>query len=747
MSMSGGNIEYSGEHSAFTHSEKTAPRPIVNEIGIRNSLTRSLEEPRSKHEEHDTQLEHSYVMLPHPENDIEAHRISNNYLFGFKKWKSHVTSRPLSSRSEIVQDLYADINKVKPVKVTTTRPSNIIYLLLFGWWLALLYLLVSALMFLTYFGRAYGTFCWKMAKYFLWPFGKFVHQIHTVPLHAVAKSCENTTYTYQNGHDKVDESTSLIRQSTCTSQPEEVVTKSPSYGILKRPVTYLWFILGLPLLLIAHAVIWGISWMFVITIPIAKLNSKTITKILFLSPEKVDIVECSEMTLDSKMLHSEIIMFTHQSMNVYYYKYTVDGVNVFLVNLLVFVLLATVLEFVDKDNKMIGGAAKCILAVLAIIPLTYYIGMAITSISAQSSFAIGAILNATFGSIVEIILYVIVLKKNKDTGKDCFQELVKSSLTGTILVSILLIPGVCMVVGGIKHRTQIFNPRSASISAALLFVSVAGVFAPTLFAKIYGTLQCRHCEPISGNSTDADNVTRNTTAGFQCSSCQQSVFGLDGDKTLYNKHIEPLVYGCALVLPLAYIMGLVFTLKTHSSHVYGAFEEQQKAENSDGMHGAPQWSRIKSTIILLFCAVFIALSADTITDNIEPLVEASGVSELFVGVTMLSVIPELPEVVNGVQFALQNNVNLGIEIGSSTAIQVCLVQIPLLVLINLIYPMGLILVYQDVHFWAVIFSVIVINYIFQDGKSDYFQGSIVVLIYLVLMLMYFFTITPPEAKC
>ncbi|XP_005113548.1 putative cation exchanger C521.04c, partial [Aplysia californica] len=121
-------------------------------------------------------------------------------------------------------------------------------------------------------------------------------------------------------------------------------------------------------------------------------------------------------------------MYSHQSVNFYYYKYTIDGVNVILANLLIFVIISIVLGYA-VDDSLIDGMTKCILSVLAIIPLTYYIGMAITSISAQSSFAVGAILNATFGSMVEVILFIIMLKKGRDTGQECYQELVKSSLT------------------------------------------------------------------------------------------------------------------------------------------------------------------------------------------------------------------------------------------------------------------------------------------------------------------------------
>ncbi|XP_076468556.1 uncharacterized protein LOC143299236 [Babylonia areolata] len=705
--------------------------------------------------------EKTYVVVP--ENVIEAHRISNNYKFGLKKWKSHVTARPISTRSEIVQDLYSDINKVKPSRIVTFRPFNVLYTLLFGWWLSLIYIVTAGLMFLTVVGRDYGFFCLRMAKYFIWPFGKFVHQVHQVPLHAVARSYsglrkgdEQMSNGNSNGSGEsqslLHEDNSTLSASYCQDEKEKQTVSSASRrSYWKKPETYLWLVLGIPLLWPVHAVIWFLSWFLVISIPVSKVNSKMLLRILFLSPEEVHVEHEGQMVLNPRKHHSEIIMYTHQAVNFYYYKLTVDGVNVILVNLLVFVVLSITLGFADEANDVTDPTTKCILGVLAIIPLTYYVGMAITSISAQSSFAVGAILNATFGSMVEVILFIIMLKKGSDSDMECYQELVKSSLTGAILVSMLFIPGISMVVGGIKFRTQNFNPKSANVSAALLFVSIAGMFSPTIFSMLYGHFACEQCDPqpsLAPIDPSGQPSNASTKAGFTCKFCTQSVFGPNGERSLYDNKVAPLVYSCAAILPIAYIVGLVFTMKTHSSEVYDEFETQQKEEYGVGAgHGSAHWSRIKSIVILLLCATAIALCGDLISNNVQPLLEKSGLSEYFIGVTMLSLVAELPEVVNGIQFALQNNVNLGIEIGSSTAIQVCLVQVPMLVFVDLIYPMGFHLIFAEVHFWAVIFSVIVINYIFQDGKSDYFQGSIVVFIYILMMMMYVFTIPPDNAQC
>lgn len=670
-----------------------------------------------------------------PENVIEAHRMVNNYKFGFKKWKSHVTSRPLSVRSDVVKDLYADVSTLKPVQVSTLRPSNLVYLLLVGWWLALIYVLVGVLMFITIIGRSYTPFCLRMAGYFLWPFGKFVFLVHASP---AATSVESA---YSSSTDRLEslEQTTLLKFESAPSLYHTAVCGRKFWTSFR---SYPWLILGAPVLLIVHLIIFFLTWLFVVTIPIAKVNLKTICYLLWLPPDKVSVGDSGVTAVDPRKICSEIIMYTHQSMNFYYYKYTLDGMNVILVNLLVFVILSIAIGYSDPDNKTTSGVTKCILAVLAIVPLTYYIGMAIISISAQSSFAVGAVLNATFGSLVELILYVVSLVKGKAAGTTCYAELVRSALAGTLVGCVLFIPGICMIVGGIRYRSQRFNPKSASVTALLLFVAIGGVFAPTLFSKIFGDLQCDRCEI---NSTVA--AIQNHTSGLQCTGCKQSVHGLNDD-TLYRDHIEPLVYCVCLLLPVAYIVGVVFTLRTHTSYVYDDFYEQLKEDNIDPEHhGAAQWSRLKSIIILLGCATLIALCADLIAENIQDLLESSGVSEYFIGVTMIAMIPELPEIVNGIQFALQNNVNLGIEIGTNTAIQVCLIQVPVLILINLIHDLNFILIFNDVHLWAVVFSVIVINYIFQDGKSDYFQGSALVAIYIILMCMYFFVPTPESAKC
>ncbi|KAK2917984.1 hypothetical protein Q8A73_004730 [Channa argus] len=390
---------------------------------------------------------------------------------------------------------------------------------------------------------------------------------------------------------------------------------------------------------------------------------------------------------------------------------------------------ALVIGYIDRENQFASSEVKFAIAICSIIPLSYYIGMGIASISAQSNFAVGAVVNASFGSITELTFYITALLRGHKAGSQCLQEVVKAALTGTLLGCILFIPGICMIIGGLKHREQRFNSRSTGVSSALLFISVGGVFAPTMFSKAYGNLVCDACTNSTGG---------NSSGTFICHNCHYDL----NNGTLFQRHVEPLVYSVSALLPVAYIIGLIFTLKTHS-HIYNIHVEEGQVTSS---HGAVvHWSRWRSLVILIMATVLTSACADLVTEHIQPILSQPNISLYFIGVTVLAMVPEIPEIVNGVQFALQNNISLSLEVGSCIAVQVCMLQIPILVFFNAFYDVGFVLLFSDVHLWASIFSVILVNYIFMDGKSDYFQGTALVVVYLILLAVYYFA--PSPAGC
>ncbi|XP_029901210.1 cation/H+ exchanger protein 1 isoform X2 [Myripristis murdjan] len=704
------------------------------------------------------------------ENEVEANREANNYKFGFRKWKGNVTERPIQDRSDIVKELYSDLSTVKPQAGSVITFGNIVYVFLFGWWISLIYFLICPVMFFTICGAPYGKLCWRMTCFFIWPFGKSIEKASDVMRTCVkSPNCEaipeETDTEDSKDLTRVKDSAPIL-----VSSPVPIETPEPEVRPKKRShwcrfSTYVWLLLGYPVLVVVHSLVCVISWLLVFTIPVAKMNARILGTILLMAPEDIHIQTPDK----TRGYETKVLLCCYRAFNVYYYKYTVQGINIFALNLLPLVLVTLVIGYTDRGHRYFSAETCFALAITSIIPLSYYIGMGIASISAQSNFAVGAVVNATFGSITEMTFYITALLQGHRAGSKCYEEIVKAALTGTLLGCILFIPGICMVIGGIKHREQRFNSRSAGVSSALLFISIGGVFAPTLFSKTYGNLMCESCTNTPGNAS----------APFMCKDCHYDTS--ETDPHLVLSHIEPLVYTISVMLPAAYLIGLIFTLKTHS-HIYdihisdghgGHGHGQCLHEGASTCHpstGVPvghlhadhacinasiistsfgasghhvvHWSRWRALAVLIVATLLMAACADLTTENIQPIVAHSSISQYFIGVTVLAMVPELPEIVNGIQFALQNNISLSLEVGSCIAVQVCMIQIPLLILFNAFYDVGFVLVFSDIHLWASIFSVILVNYIFMDGKCDYFQGTALVAVYLILLAVYFFAPSP-----
>ena len=739
----------------------------------------------------------NFVVIKNP---IEFAKYENNHKFGFVKWKSHLATRPLAERSPQVQALYHPTNKpTVPAKINfCTILGNLVYCVCFGWWLSLIYLLFSVIMFMTVCGYQYGFYSFRMAQYFFWPFGKFVYVPSTVisPTPGRKASKENVELTHSNtsiNYDSItrtgginaddqtkpgfehvlpncfraqsnepfpDDTAPLVHSENTSDSEEKFYSRIRNKSLIKRfctiptiwnyPVFWLWLFIAVPFLFFIHLIVFIINWAFVISIPIAKVHKTAMFKLLYLDPITTKI-ENSDWILDNT--EHDIVICTYQAYSRYYIKYTVDGMNVIMFNMFFLVIIALVFDYTIDYMGISAQAShliKFIISVCGVIPLAYYIGMAIASISAQSTYAVGAVLNATFGSIVEITLYIATLVhgNNLNTVR-CSQSIVKNSLTGSLLLTMLLLPGLCMVVGGLKYPEQNFNVRSAGVSSTLLFVSIVGAFAPTFFNKAFGVYFCDTCEWVSnsGNNitnsthTNFTNITQGlneTQSSFQCKTCEFLTAMYTFEKAQY------LAYVCMVLLPVAYIAGMLYSLKTHK-HIY----QNGSESHGHGKEASPHWGRLKSTFILVFMTILMSLLADTIAENVmQVLSSVHFITPAFLGSTVYAILPDVPEIVTGIQFALQGIISLSIEVGNQIAVQICLLQIPVLLLADIIYPkLGFVLLFNDLQLFSVLMSVLVINYIFSDSKTDYFQGTSLLVIYFIMLSVIFLAPDSSRETC
>lgn len=260
---------------------------------------------------------------------------------------------------------------------------------------------------------------------------------------------------------------------------------------------------------------------------------------------------------------SKILLCTYRAMGIQYYKYTVGGVNILFINTLPFVFF-TIFDFffvepyVHKHHIKPGfltaissQGAMFVFALGSVIPLSYFIGMAVASISAQSSIGMGAVINATFGSIVEIILYAIALTQHK-------ARLVEGSIIGSILAGVLLMPGISMCSGATRRKEQRFNAKSAGVTSSMLIMAIIGILTPTLFYQIYGTFQ------LTCNGCPLDSMPGES---WTCKRCFYEHVPPATDP-FYQENVKGLMYTCTVILVLSYGIGLWFSLRTHASQIW-----------------------------------------------------------------------------------------------------------------------------------------------------------------------------------
>jgi Ca2+/H+ antiporter len=187
-----------------------------------------------------------------------------------------------------------------------------------------------------------------------------------------------------------------------------------------------------------------------------------------------------------------------------YWKYTIDGTNIFFINLMAVVMFVildywVLREMLELNMFITQPAFLFVGALLSIMPLAYFIGQAVASISAQSSMGLGAAINAFFSTLVEVYLYCVALNQGKG-------QLVEGSIIGSIFAGILFLPGLSMCFGAIKRKTQRFNAKSAGVTSTMLLFAVIAAFGPTLFYQIYGTVS-----PTQIRNKESANRTSSTS--------------------------------------------------------------------------------------------------------------------------------------------------------------------------------------------------------------------------------------------
>ncbi len=443
--------------------------------------------------------------------------INETHPFGIRIWKPALYKKNRS----VEKNAEGDIHSSPGGRVSQWLwIFNLIWTILFGWWLATAAALGAIACFVLGFtpgAMEYGGVLWGLSRYLFYPFGQFVKLVQD-EAYADEDEGEGRSITeyeqWQSGDlehgrlffgpltsrsligrrrasmDSADENDSLLGR-TRRGDPSEnqgARSKRRLFGrgqwTFGRVIYFVFFyFLISPLLLSASL----ICWFLVFWIPMGK-----VTLLLFYHLRRhplamsfhSDSAYSRGTTLSSSS--SSVLLCTYRAVGLKYWKYTIDGTNIFLINLIGVVLFAIFDYWVlgvalGLKIWLVHPGFVFALALFSIIPLAYFIGQAVASISAQSSMGVGAAINAFFSTIVEVFLYCVALSEGKG-------QLVEGSIIGSIFAGILFLPGLSMCFGAIKRKTQRFNVKSAGVTSTMLLFSVIAAFGPTLFYQIYGSV-------------------------------------------------------------------------------------------------------------------------------------------------------------------------------------------------------------------------------------------------------------------
>lgn len=349
--------------------------------------------------------------------------------------------------------------------------------------------------------------------------------------------------------------------------------------------------------------------------------------------------------------------------------------------LLVFVPVTLVLEFVMG----VHGTPIFVTASLAIIPLAGLMGRATEQLAHHVGAGLGGLLNATFGNAAELIIAGFALHAG-------LHDVVKASITGSIIGNVLLVFGLATLLGGLKFPVQKFNQTAASLGGTMLVLSAIGLVIPAIFHAVADV-------PPSTEFTLSRDI--------------------------------------AIVLMASYALMLVFSLRTHP-HLYmgDAARADVEAGDADEAHHP---SARAALVLLLASAAIVGLMSEMLVGAIEPAAEQFGMSEVFVGVILVALVGNAAEHSTAVLVAVKNKMDLSVNIAVGSSIQIALFAAPLLVFMSyVIGPAPMDLVFTPFEVVAVGLSVGIIALITHDGESHWMEGVQLLAVYVMLGMGFWF---------
>lgn len=346
--------------------------------------------------------------------------------------------------------------------------------------------------------------------------------------------------------------------------------------------------------------------------------------------------------------------------------------------LLPFILITLLLNKWFSNNSSLIFISSCI----AIIPLAALLSDATKEISAKVGDVFGGFLNATFGNATEFIIAMMALYSGKI-------ELVKATLTGSIIGNILLVLGLSFFLGGVKNKVQQFNKLGAESLSAGLLIAVIGLITPAAYVKF---------------ASGTENFNVQLVSNF-----------------------------ISIILLIIYVSFLYFSLFTHRTMM-----EAEKIHEKNSHNDLYGWNLGTAIFMLALTAFLIAIMSETLVKHIEHAAQAIGISTTFIGIIIVAIVGNAAEHSTAVVMAIKNKIDISINIAVGSSTQVALLLVPALVLLSLVFPTKMDLIFPSGQMLLIILSTLVVNHLLILGTSTWYKGIQLLGIYSIIATAIYF---------
>jgi Ca2+:H+ antiporter len=333
------------------------------------------------------------------------------------------------------------------------------------------------------------------------------------------------------------------------------------------------------------------------------------------------------------------------------------------------------------------AVAQFIICGIAVIFAAGFLGQATESVAHYAGERIGGFLSATFGNAAELIIAIILIKEAVN-GKPLLFDMVKASITGSIIGNMLLVLGLSVFVGGLKYKTQQFNIRLASHNASLMLLSVIALFIPAMFA---------------------------------------------GGLSTYK--INTLSIIVSIVLIISYLLWLIFSMITHK-HMLGEEVEPKSVESTEEQEES-QWSMKRSILYLVISTIMVGFISEWLVGTLDQFTHQFGLTELFVGAFLIAIIGNAAEHSAAIMMAYKNKIGASVEIAIGSSLQIALFVAPLLVIISFFMGQTMNIVFSTYELVAIGVSVFIAKSISRDGSTNWFEGVLLLIVYIILGIAYY----------